>query len=163
MSDVINWVGSICSILGAAYAFKQASVAKTAAKLSESIKRQLINHRKTSELAELQALLKAAQNAFNKYGATNPSLLKGIDHNSDAQVVLEFINKLKVLRDYFADHFDNAADKAYDEINAILAKFKSATAPNTVSKLGAEILNLVTGFSPNLQRELNTHKEKTEH
>jgi len=162
MSDTINWIGSICSILGAAFAFHQASISKAAAKLSESIKKQLVNHRKTSELAELQALLKAAQNSFNKYGASNPSLLKGIDHNSDAQVVLEFINKLMAFRDYFSDHFDNAADKTYSEINTILVRFRLTSSTNTVSKLGAEILNSITSFSPNLQRELNTQKEKVE-
>jgi len=159
MSDVINWLGSICSILGAGYALRQAGVAKSAANLAESIRNQLINQRKTSELAELQVLLKSAQNAFNKYGASNPSLLKGIDHNSDAQVVLDFINKLKALRDYFSDDFDNAADQTYDDINSNLAKFRTTTATLKISQLGSSILTSITGFSPNLQRELNVHKE----
>lgn len=161
MSDTLNWVGSICSILGAAYACYQASISKSAAEISLSIKNQLINHRKTSELAGLESMLRSAQNAFNKYASSNPSSLKGIDHNSDAQVVLEFINKLKVLRDYFADHFDNAADKTYDEINQNLIKFKATSSPSKVSSIGSEILMSITGFSPSLQRELNAHKEKT--
>jgi hypothetical protein len=161
MSDALNWIGSVCSILGAVYACYQASISKSAAEISMSIKNQLINHRKTSELSELQTLLRAAQNAFNKYASSNPSSLKGIDHNSDAQVVLEFINKLKASRDYFADHFDNAADKTYDEINSNLALFRATIASSEVSTIGAEILTSITGFSPSLQRELNAHKEKT--
>lgn len=161
MSDALNWIGSVCSILGAGYAFYQASISKSAAEISTSIKNQLINHRKTSELSELQALLRTAQNAFNKYASSNPSSLKGVDHNSNAQVVLEFINKLKASREYFADHFENAADKTYDEINAKLTLFRSTTASTKVSTIGAEILTSITGFSPNLQRELNAHKEKT--
>lgn len=161
MNDALNWIGSVCSILGAGYACYQASISKSAAEISKSIKSQLINHRKTSELSELQALLRTAQNAFNKYASSNSSALKGVDHNSDAQVVLEFINKLKALREYFADHFDNAADTTYDEINANLALFRATTASGKVSSIGADILTSITGFSPSLQRELNAHKEKT--
>lgn len=161
MSDALNWIGSVCSILGAGYACYQASISKSAAEISTSIKNQLINHRKTSELSELQALLRTAQNAFNKYASSNPSSLKGVDHNSNAQVVLEFINKLKASREYFSDHFDNAADKTYDEINVNLTLFRSTTASSKVSTIGAEILTSITAFSPNLQRELNAHKEKT--
>lgn len=161
MSNNINLIGSVCSILGAIFALYQARASKSAAEISESIKIQLIDHRKISDLAELQALLKSAQNAFNKYGTSNPSSLKGVDHNSDAEVVLEFINKLLVYREYFSDYLSNAADDTYNDIYSTLSKFKSTNSPNTVSKLGAEILNSVTGFSPNLQKELNSNKEKT--
>ena len=161
MSDVLTWIGSVCSILGAGYACYQASISKSAAEISKSIKNQLINHRKTSELSELQSLLRTAQKAFNKYASSNPSSLKGVDHNTNAQVVLEFINKLKVLREYFSDDFDNAADKTYDVINENLALFRSTTASSKVSSIGVEILLSITAFSPNLQRELNAHKERT--
>lgn len=159
MSETLNWIGSICSILGAGYAFYQARISKSAAEISQSIRNQLINHRKTSELAELQVMLRSAQNTFNKYASSNPSSLKGIAHNSDAQVVLEFINKLKALREYFSDHLDNAADNAYDEINENLKKFKTMSSSKLVSTIGSEILTSITGFSPSLQREINTHKE----
>lgn len=161
MSDALNWIGSVCSILGAGYACYQASISKSAARISTLIQKQLINHRKTSELSELQALLRAAQNTFNKYASSNPSSLIGVDHNLNAQVVLEFMNKLKALREYFSDNSDNAADSTYNEINANLKLFRSATIPNKVSAIGADILTSITGFSPNLQRELNAHKEKT--
>ena len=161
MSDTLNWIGSVCSILGAAYACYQANISKSAAELSQTIKNQLINHRKTSELAGLEVMLRSAQNAFSKYASSNPSSLRGIDHTSDAQVVLEFINKLKALREYFADQSDNAADKAYDEINENLTKFKANSSPAKLSSIGSEILTSITGFSPSLQRELNVHKEKT--
>ncbi len=161
MSEVVSWVGSICSIVGALCAVKQASIAKGAAKLSESIKKQLISHRKTSELAELQALLNTARKAFAKYGASNPSALKGIDHNADAVVALDFIHKLKSFRDYFDDHFNNYADDTYNEISDELVEFKKTKSGSKISVRGAKILSSIVSFSPNLKRELTTQREST--
>lgn len=161
MSDYVNWVGSICSILGAVYAVYQAGIAKSAAQLAESIKKQLINHRKTSELAELQVFLNSAQKAFTKYGASSPSGLAGINHNADAEVALDFINKLKSFREYFTDHFNNAADDTYDEINDELAAFREAKSGAKISEHGANILTGITSFSPHLKRELTDQKEMT--
>jgi len=161
MSELISWIGSICSIVGAIIALRQAGIAKNSAGIAQSIKIQLSSHRVTSELSELQVLLNAAQNSFNKYGAASPAQLKGIDHNSDAQVVLSFINKLKSLRDYFSDHSDNVADDIYEEINSLLADFRSTTAAKNISGNGSKILTAITGFSPHLQRELTAQKEHT--
>lgn len=159
MSEIVNWIGSICSILGAIYALRQANVAKKAANLAQSIKHQLISHRKTSELSELQALLNAAQKAFNKYGSSNPKGLAGISHNLDAEVVLDFINKLKSFRDYFSDHSTNVADETYNEIYLELIEFRKASSGKKISEHGSNILNIVVGFSPNLKRELTDQKE----
>lgn len=161
MSELVSWIGSICSIIGAGYAVKQANIATSAAELAQSIKKQLINHRKTSELAELQALLNTAQKAFTKYGASSPSVLAGIAHNSDAEVALDFIHKLKSFRDYFADHFSNAADDTYAEINDELVAFKKAKTGVKISEHGANILTSIASFSPNLKRELTEQKESS--
>ncbi len=161
MSEVVNWISSICSIFGAIYAVRQAGIAKKAAGIAQSIKKQLINHRKTSELAELQANLNTAQKAFTKYGASNPSALVGIDHKSDAEVALDFIHKLKSFRDYFADHSDNAADDTYNEINKELADFRKAKTGSKISEYGVNILTSIASFSPHLQRQLTEQKEST--
>ena len=161
MSELINWVGSICSILGAIYALRQANVAKKAADVAQSIKRQLINQRKTSELSELQALLSTAQKAFTKYGSSSPKSLVGIAHNVDAEVVIDFIHRLKSFRDYFADHSTNAADETYNEINSELIEFRKASSGAKISEHGSNILNSVVSFSPNLKRELTDQKEST--
>ena len=161
MSEIVSWLGSVCSILGAVYAMRQAFLAEKAADLAQSIKRQLVNHRKTSELAELQALLGTAQKAFSKYGSSNPKALAGVAHNSDAEVALDFIHRLKSFREYFADHFSNAADNTYKEINTELVEFRKASSGAKISEHGSNILNSIVGFSPNLKRELTEQKEST--
>lgn len=156
---VLTVVGTLASFYGARIAWKQAGISKSAAELAGRIKGQLINHRRTSELSELQVHIESTKRTFLKYGSAKPSSLTGINHSADAEVALEFIHKLKSLRDYFSAPEGNAADDAFDEINAELGKFKSAKNSKEISDVGESILNKVVMFSPVLKKELTEQKE----
>lgn len=156
---VLSIVGTLASFYGAWVAWKQAGISKSAAELAGRIKEQLINHRRTSELSELQVHIESTKRTFLKYGSAKPSSLTGINHSADAEVALEFIHKLKSLRDYFSAPEGNAADDAFDEIDAELNKFKSAKSSKDISEIGGVILNKVVMFSPVLKKELTEQKE----
>lgn len=156
---VLSIVGTLASFYGAWVAWKQAGISKSAAELAGRIKEQLINHRRTSELSELQVHIESTKRTFLKYGSAKPSSLTGINHSADAEVALEFIHKLKSLRDYFSAPEGNAADDAFDEIDAELNKFKSAKSSIDISEIGGVILNKVVMFSPVLKKELTEQKE----
>jgi len=156
---ILTIVGTLASFYGAWVAWKQAGVSKSAAESAIRIKEQLINHRKTSELSELQVYIDSTKRTFLKYGSSKPSSLVGINQSADAQVALEFIHKLKSLRDYFYDLEGNVADDAFDQINVELGKFKSARSSKDISDIGEAILNYVVMFSPILQKELTKQKE----
>jgi hypothetical protein len=156
---VLTVVGTLASFYGAWIAWNQAGISKSAAELAGKIKEQLINHRRTSELSELQVHIESTKRTFLKYGSAKPSSLTGINHSADAEVALEFIHKLKSLRDYFSAPEGNAADDAFDEINAELGKFKSAKSSTDISDVGESILNKVVIFSPILKKELTEQKE----
>lgn len=156
---VLTVVGTIASLYGARTSWKQAGISKSAAELAGRIKEQLINHRKTSELSELQVHIESTKRTFLKYGSAKPSSLTGINHSADAEVALEFIHKLKSLRDYFSAPEGNAADDAFDEINVELGKFKTAKNTKEISDVGESILNKVVMFSPILKKELIEQKE----
>lgn len=158
---ILSFFGVAASFYGAWIAWKQAGISKSAAELASRIKEQLISHRRTSELSELQAYIDSAKRTFLKYGSSKPSSLAGINHNADAEVVLEFIHKLKSLRDYFAAPEGNAADDAFDEINNELVRFRSAKSTKDVSEVGASILNKIVAFSPILRKELTEQKESS--
>ncbi len=158
---IASIIGATASIIGAAWAWKQADVASKAATLAQTIKNQLISHRKTSELAELQALFDYAQKAFNKYAIKSHSRLAGFDTSNDAETVLAFINKLKAFREYFNEPSGNAADKTYTDINTELSKFSSATSTNDKKVHGEKIQTTITSFSPSLQWALTRQKEST--
>ena len=118
-----------------------------------------MNHRKTSELSELQVHIESTKRTFLKYGSAKPSSLTGINHSADAEVAFEFIHKLKSLRDYFSAPEGNAADDAFNEINVELGKFKAANSLIQISNIGESILNKVVMFSPILKKELTEQKE----
>ena len=156
---VLTVVGTFASFYGAWIAYKQAGISKSAAQLANRIKTQLMNHRKTSELSELQVHIESTKRTFLKYGSAKPSSLTGINHSADAEVAFEFIHKLKSLRDYFSAPEGNAADDAFNEINVELGKFKAANSLIQISNIGESILNKVVMFSPILKKELTEQKE----
>lgn len=157
--SVLSIVGTLASFYGAWVAWKQAEISKSAAELAGRIKEQLINHRRTSELSELQVLIESTRKNFLKYGSGKPSSLTGINHSADAEVALEFIHKLKSFRDFFAATEENTADVAFDEISAELDRFKSAKNVKEISEIGGSILKKVVMFSPVLKKELTEQKE----
>ncbi|MGG5870196.1 hypothetical protein [Pseudomonas peli] len=157
----LSIIGTIASFYGAWIAWKQAGISKSAAELAKRIKDQLINHRKTSELSELQVYIESTKRTFLKYGSSKPSSLAGINHSADAEVALEFIHKLKSLRDYFSATEGNAADDAFEEINSELVSFRSAKSTRDISDIGASILNKVVAFSPILKKEFTEQKESS--
>ena len=78
---VLSVVGTLASFYGAWVAWKQAGVSRSAAELAGRIKEQQINHRRTSELSELQVHLEYTRRSFLKYGSDEPSSLIGINHS----------------------------------------------------------------------------------
>lgn len=66
---VLTVVGTFASFYGAWIAYKQAGISKSAAQLANRIKTQLMNHRKTSELSELQVHIESTKRTFLKYGS----------------------------------------------------------------------------------------------
>ena len=156
---ILTIVGTLASFYGAWIAWKQAGVSKLAAESAIKIREQLINHRRTSELSELQVYIESTKRTFLKYGSSKPSSLVGINQSADTQVALEFIHKLKSLRDYFFDLERNVADDAFDQINEELRKFKSAKSSKDISDIGGNILTNIVMFSPILQKEITKQKE----
>ena len=159
--DYLSIIGSLASILGAIWAWKEARSSEKSANKAKQIKEQLISHRKTSELVELQSLHNTALLAFKKYGSSSSTSLTGINHNSDAQLSLDFIHKLKEFREYFNSMSGNAADNLFNEINDELATFKNVTNSQQISSHGTLILNHLASFAPLLKREATLQKERT--
>ena len=64
-------LGAIASIFSAVISFWQAKKSRKAAREAKEVRKELIDHRKTSELAHLQAVCKKAQNSIGKYGPSS--------------------------------------------------------------------------------------------
>ncbi|MFK8069035.1 MAG: hypothetical protein AB8D52_12390 [Gammaproteobacteria bacterium] len=157
---IISVIGSLASIAAALWAWQQARLSNDAADRSESIKEQLINHKKTSDLVELETLLNATRRTFTKYGSENSDNLLGFNQNEDAKTALEFIHKLITLRDYFFSPEGNTAEETFDKINHQIDAFKNAKDSAEISVHGKLILNSIVIFSPYINRELAEQREQ---
>lgn len=160
-SDFITIIGTLASFYGAYLAWQEAKKAKTSAELAKRAKEQLINHRKTSELSELQVLLSAAEKSLTKYKTANPTSLVGSSHHSDSEPIVAFMSKLKAYNEYFFNLDGNVADKAYKDIDSELISFRNANDIHKISHHGITMLNIIVNFAPILKREFTEKKEHT--
>lgn len=153
MNEFLTILGTLASLVGMAISIYQAKKAKSAADEATLIKTQLIKHRETSELSQVQALCRKAQNAMAKYGpGSGLNSLKGIKHQNDSQEVQEFMFFIKEHREYFDDENKNKADLIYDSILNPLAEFSTAKDTHKIKELGNDILLKINEFTPIIKK-----------
>lgn len=154
-------IGTLASLLGAGIAIWQSIQAKAFASQAERIKNQLIGYRATSELSQLQAGCKKAQNSMAKYGPGSPSSgLKGVEPENDARDVQEFLLLVKEYREYFKERKRNQADALCEAINPLLKNFSDETNPLKQKELGTEILFHISDFTSVIKKLVDSKVQK---
>ena len=68
--DWLSIIGSVASIGGAIWAWREAVKSSKSASKAEKIKTQMINQRKTSELSELKPLVFSATECVKRYSTS---------------------------------------------------------------------------------------------
>jgi hypothetical protein len=161
MEKWLTIVGTLASLLGAGIAIWQSVKAKASANEAERIKNQIFGYRATSELSQLQAGCKKAQNSMSKYGPGSPSSsLKGVEPENDARDVQEFLLLVKEYREYFKERRRNQADSLCDAINPLLKDFSDETNPQKQKDLGTQILFLVSDFTSVIKKLVDSKIQK---
>lgn len=159
--DWLSIVGSIASIGGAIWAWREAVKSSNFASKAEQIKTQMINQRKTSELSELKPLVSEALECVKRYSTTMTSSLIGADTSNkenEAAKVQSLLNKIVEFSDYFTDGF---ATDFFDASHASLQSFLNASTPNDSKKFGMELHRQIVDFSSILRKALTDKKETT--
>jgi len=161
MEALLTVIGTIASLIGAIIAYRQAAEAKKSANEAESIKNQIISHRTTSELSQLQTRCRKAQNAMAKYGpAASSSSLQGVDKENDAKEVQEFILLVKEHRGYFGPMSRNQADILCDKTNRLLNDFSEEMDYLKQKELGTKILLHINEFAAVIKKLVDLEAEK---
>lgn len=161
-SLLITIIGTFASVGGAGISIHQARKSKNAADEAKKVRAQLIDHRKTSELAQLQTVCKRAQKSMEKYGpASSPSSLAGISPQKDAEDVQEFILNLKENSSYFGFKKPNEADEFCETLSPILSEFSQSSDPRELKEVGTQVLTHLSSMTSIIKRQLDTKKEKT--
>lgn len=99
---VVTIVGTIATIWATVIATKQAKLASSSATEAVRAKNQIVNQRKTSNLAELKVHCERAVKSMEKYGpGASLSNLAGITPNTDASDVQTLLLEANKIRNYF--------------------------------------------------------------
>lgn len=158
--SVLTIVGTVASIGGAWVSIDQAGKSRTAAEESKKVRAQLIDHRKTSDLAHVQSLCKKAQKSMEKYGPGSvPSSLVGIEPGNDASDVQEFIMTIREHRAYFGNKSPNEADEFCDVITPLLDDFAQTSNPKGLRDHGKQIVVHLANIASIIKRHLDAKKE----
>jgi hypothetical protein len=159
----LAWAGTLASLGGAGVSLWQASQARTAASEAIRIRSQLVDHRKASELAHVQAVCKKAQKSMEKYGPGSvPSSLTGISPHYDAADVQEFVVCLKEQRAHFGtQRSSNEADQFCNVLTPLLDKFAQATSPELLREHGKQIVVHLSSISAAIKKQLDGKRETT--
>lgn len=158
--SIVTVVGTVASIGGAWVSINQAGKSRTAADEAKKVRAQLIDHRKTSDLAKVQSLCKNAQKAMEKYGPGSvPSSLLGIEPNNDAREVQDFIMTIHEHCAYFGTKSPNEADQFCEAITPLLDTFAQTTDSEGLRDNGKQILVNLANMAASIKRLLDAKKE----
>lgn len=152
--------GTIASIGGAGISIWQARVSKNAAKEAKKVRAELIDHRKASELTQIQTTCRKAQKSMEKYGpGSTPSSLIGVSRGKDAQDVQEFVLLLMENRDYFGNKKPNIADEFCYKINLLLDRFAQSQDVEA-REHGLEILLSIGNMASIIKKLLDAKRDE---
>lgn len=156
----IGLLGTLASLLGAAVAVWQAKRSRDAAHEAEAVRKQLVNRRKTSELAQLHAACKRAQKVMVKYGAgSTPAALEGISPRNDAAEVQDFILSVREHRELFGCARPNQADQFCQVVESLLADFTEAQTTETLRKNGKQLLQHINNMTSIIKGRFDVNRE----
>lgn len=159
--DTLTLISAFASITGAGVSIWQARKAKTAAQEVKAARAQMIDHRKTSELAELQTFCQKAQKSMEKFGHGASSVsLNGIDPSREGKDVQDFLLKLNEYRSHFGSKDPNPADIFIKKVGPVLTKFASSSrSQKQMIVLGTEILMEISNMSSIIKKTLDSKRE----
>ena len=157
---IITIIGAIASIIGAGFACWEASKAKGSADDAKRVRTQLIDHRKASELTNIQASCKRALESMKKYGpASTPYSLLGNDSQKDGNDVQDFIFLLKLERAHFGPKNPNEADEFCDVLIPLLEDFSNSSLPEDYIKYGKLIVINLSSITAAIKKRLDSKRE----
>ena len=159
--DWLSIIGSVASIGGAIWAWKEAVNSSQSATKAEQIKTQMVNQRKTSELSELKPLVLDATDSVKRYSTTMVSSLIGADETTketEAAKIQTLLNKIVEFSDYFPENF---ANQFFETSHSSLQSFLAANSPQESKKHGMDLHKQMVDFSSVLRKNLTEKKEST--
>lgn len=165
MDSVTAWglgitaFGTIASIWGAIVSVRQAMASKESAGNAERARIQIVNQRRTSDLAELKVHCERAQKSMEKYGpGASAESLSGINPDNDAIDVRTLLLEANKNRESFQR---GEVDIFVSNISPLLDTFVKFKERSRIQKNGKAVLMEVSNFIAVVKSSHDTKREST--
>lgn len=157
MMNAISIIGAIASILGAVYAWRQATNAK---RYSDKAGSQFAKQRSISELAHLKTLWKATYEILAPFGpSARPVDLRGKSTADAARIAQDFIAEVKNKESYLSSITDLGA--RCSTLHQHIADFSDAR-EDAMKKRGSILLSAMEDLNAAICLILSTVQEKVD-
>ena len=161
MDSLLSIAGSVASLGGAYWAWKEAFKAAASASKAESVRNELVDRRKLVEVSQLFAQSNQIINVVAKIGPScNSRLLKGIDCVSIAREIEEYTRFLNIQNNHFSQLFGNKATTICNDLRIHIEELSEAKQPVVIKEIGKKIYYLISEFMPCV-KDLTDQKRET--
>lgn len=157
---VLTVLGTVASIWGAVVSLKQSRAAQESATEAQRVRAQLVNQRRTSDLAALKVHCERAVRTMEKYGpAAAASSLKGVNPETDAADVQRLILEASGMREAFGQ---SQAETFVNKVTPLLQLFVSPGERAHLKPNGQAVLMETSNFLAVVRSTLDEKRERTD-
>lgn len=152
-------LGTVASIWGAIISIQQAVASKKSADEAARARQQIVNQRRTSDLAELKVYCERAQKSMEKYGPGASAMsLSGINPDNDASEVRTLLLEAIKNREAFQR---GEVDIFAGKISPLLDTFVKQNESSRIQPNGKAVLMEVSNFLAVVKSSHDAKREST--
>jgi hypothetical protein len=156
-SDVVTWIGTGVSMVGAAVAIWQAFEAKSAAKKVVELRDDIIGKHEHGILSDLDGKLTAAHKTMDKYGpGASASRRMGSVIIADATSVRAFVAEFQRHNEMLQSTLGLPVLELPSTLNSLLDQFGASQTDVDRLKFGAQIYQELSLFRGSMKQAIDT-------
>ena len=157
----LSFFGSIASIIGAIYAYRQAIKSRNYATEAQKLRDEFISKRKLVEVSQVHFETNRILKLVAKVGPTcTASSIKGINVSNVAQEVEEYSRFLNAQSDNFNELLSNQASELCKSLNADIETLSEAIKFEDIKAAGKTIYYKINAFMPVAKLRTDDQKEQ---
>jgi hypothetical protein len=161
MDSWLSILGSIASIGGAIYAYRQAIKSRNYATEAQQLRDEFVNRRQLVEVSQVHAETNRILKVVSKAGPTCTSTsIKGINVAGIAQEVEEYSRFLNAQSAYFSELFSNRASELCVSLNDDIEALAEALEFEDIKLAGKRIYYKINEFLPVVKSLTDDKKEQ---
>ena len=161
IETIISLIGAFASIGAAIWAYVEASNAKKSASKAENLRNEIIQKREVVEVSQVYTETQRILGIVSKIGpSANPKLLLGLDCNSIAANLEEYLRFINEHSSHFTELFENKAKNLCEALYPCIEALSEAASPDDKKNAGRDIYRSISAFMPEVKSLADFKKEK---